>query len=167
MIKDLIIEHADIFGPCSNRNGSVRGWRNFSGRGFKGQGTSMPSFHVKITDKDLAERLFREGWKIKQLTPRDPDAEPEYSLEVKVNFGVRPPLIEQCANKRKVVLNETTIKTLDFAQIEDCYIAVHPRVWEDDGEQRVTAYLTDMLVKLRDTPFADLYPDYEDGDVPM
>ncbi len=166
-MDNLIIEHADIFGPCANRNGTVSGWRNFEGRKGQYNRPGDRNFNLKITDAALADQLARDGWNIKELKKRDPDEPTAFYLPVKVNFGVRPPHIVQCANKRKVVLNEGTVKTLDFAQIEDCYVALHGRVWEDNGQQRVTAYLTDMVVKLRDTPFADLYPDFEETDTPF
>lgn len=134
-------------------------FRNFAGKPdkFNPQGGKR-GFSVVLSDHKFANDLKEEGWNIKQFNPRDEDdTEPDYYLPIKVSFDVRPPHIYLCTKRAKVLLEETTINQLDYAEISGVDIIISPYSYEVGGRTGISAYVKTMYVNVVEDEFASKY----------
>lgn len=139
-------------------------FKNFTGKDDKFGREGDRSFSIVIEDDALAEQLANDGWNVKPLTPRDPDEKVNHFIKVKISFKVRPPKIWLLTNRKRTLLDEDTIATLQYARIENADVVVSPWRWEVNGKTGIAAYLETLYVKIEDDPFADKYADYESSD---
>lgn len=133
---NLIIKNAVIFSknfegkekinPKTGRVANNEGERNF----------------CVVLDPDIAEKLRRDGWNVKEFNRRDPNDEPGYFVQVKVEFSKFPPKIWLVNSEGKRLLRERGVESLDWADLEKIDIEIRPRFWQDDsGKTHVKAYL--------------------------
>lgn len=145
-------------------------WRNFSGKAdkFNPKGGKR-SFSVVIEDGELAAQLAADGWNVKQLKPRNEDEEtdPNYSLQVKVSFDNKPPRIYLVTRNNKVLMNEDTVDSLDYAEISNVDLVIAPYTYDVNGKSGVAAYLKTMYVTVIEDEFADKYDFGDDEEVPF
>lgn len=112
-------------------------FRNFSGRPTKfNPDGGKRSFNLSLP-QDIALEMRDEGWKIRELAPRDDQDVPLYLLEVKVSFKGRPPRIVKVTPTGREELTEDAVDALDAVDIEFADVIVNPYNW---GEG-VSAYL--------------------------
>ena len=147
--KTLNIENAHIM------------FKNFSGKGSQFNREGDRNFCVRIDDPDLARSLRNEGWNIKQLRPRDEDEEGTYYLQVKVSFKVSPPRVYMIAGKKKTLLDEEAINSLDYAEIQSADVIITPYNWEINGKKGVKAYLKIAYITIEQDAFAAKYAEEE------
>lgn len=147
--KTLNIENAHIM------------FKNFSGKGDQFNRAGDRNFCVRIDDPDFARQLRNEGWNVKQLRPRDDDEEGTYYLQVKVSYKVVPPKVYMIAGKKKTLLDEEAINTLDFAEINTSDLIITPYNWEVNGKKGVKAYLKTAYVTIEQDAFAAKYAEEE------
>ena len=158
--KNLVVENAQI------------AFRNFSGKESKFNRAGDRNFCV-IFDKETGEELKEQGWNVGILKPRDEYEEPSYKLTVAVQFGKFPPKVYMISGRKKTLLTEDTVGTLDFAEIENVDLVIRPYNWEVNGKRGVKAYVQTMYVEIREDKFASKYnfDDFDDpcdlGDVPF
>ena len=142
--KNLVVENARI------------AFRNFSGKASKYNREGDRNFCI-IFDKKTGEELKEQGWNVGILAARDEYEEPEYRLQVKVMFGKIPPKVYMISGRRKVLLNEDTISSLDYAEIENVDVIIRPYNWEVNGKTGVKAYVQTMYVEIQEDRFAAKY----------
>ena len=147
--KTLNIENAHIM------------FKNFSGKGDQFNRAGDRNFCVRIDDPDFARQLRNEGWNVKQLRPHDDDEEGTYYLQVKVSYKVVPPKVYMIAGKKKTLLDEEAISTLDFAEINTSDLIITPYNWEINGKKGVKAYLKTAYVTIEQDAFAAKYAEEE------
>ena len=147
--KTLNIENAHIM------------FKNFSGKGSQFNREGDRNFCVRIDDADLARSLRNEGWNVKQLRPRDEDEEGTYYLQVKVSFKVSPPRVYMIAGKKKTLLDEEAINSLDYAEIQSADVIITPYNWEINGKKGVKAYLKIAYITIEQDAFAAKYAEEE------
>lgn len=147
--KTLNIENAHIM------------FKNFSGKGDQFNRAGDRNFCVRIDDPDFARQLRNEGWNVKQLRLRDDDEEGTYYLQVKVSYKVIPPKVYMIAGKKKTLLDEEAINTLDFAEINTSDLIITPYNWEINGKKGVKAYLKTAYVTIEQDAFAAKYAEEE------
>ncbi len=102
------------------------------------------NFLVSIPDRKVAEDMLADGWNIKM--PRDEDEGKDPFLSVAVNFSIRPPKIIIESSKGRTRVTEETVDMLDWAEMTQVDLSINPRYWEDNGKQKIKAYLRTMRI---------------------
>lgn len=133
-------------------------FRNLAGKPdkFNPRGGNR-SFSVIIPDLELANQLKLDGWNIKYLTPRDETEEPTAHLPIKVSYSNRPPKIYIVSGRNKTLLNEKTIESLDYADIENVDITITPYNYSVNGHEGIAAYVKNMYVNIIVDDFESKY----------
>ena len=144
-------------------------FRNFSGRGSKFNPEGKRNFCVIIDDDNLIEKLKADGWNIKMTKPRDPDQDPTAYIQVSVKFENFPPKIYMITSNNKVLLDEDSVSSLDWAEIKNADLIIRPYEWEVNGKGGVKAFLKTMYVTIEEDIFEKKYvaPEIDDDDMPF
>ena len=100
-------------------------FRNFRGEASKFNAAGKRNFCVVI-DNDIAQKLIDDGWNVRMFPPRDNDEEPTYYMQVAVSYDVIPPNIFLITKHNKTRLDEDTIGSLDWAEIENIDLVIRP-----------------------------------------
>ena len=138
-------------------------FRNFAGKESKFNAKGKRNFCLVI-DNEEAEQLKEEGWNIKYLKPRDPDEEPQAYVQVSVEYGNFPPNIWLIAGNKKTKLDEDTVASLDYAEIENIDLVIRPYTWEVNGKGGIKAYVKNMYVTIVENEFEKKYRDLDEDE---
>ena len=82
------------------------------------------------------------------MEPRNEGDERKAFVTIAVNFNNRPPKIILVTSRGETRLSEEEVGMLDWAEKEQIDLTINPRYWDDNGKQRVKAYLRTMIVKI-------------------
>ena len=148
--KNIEIENARI------------GFRNFSGKEGKFNPAGRRNFCVFL-ETEVAKELETDGWNIRWLEPRDHDEDKQAYLQVSVGYIHNPPKIIIITSQNKTILAEETVNILDWAEIENVDLIIHPYNWEVNGKKGVKAYVKSMYVSIVEDAFAKKYRDVPDA----
>lgn len=101
-------------------------------------------FNVAIRNED-ADMLAADGWNIK-WTKEKPETADEYPkeayLQVTVQFGYMPPEIVLLKGSNRTELNEMTVESLDYTDLETFDVVIRPYRWRQaNGDTGIKAYL--------------------------
>lgn len=104
------------------------------------------NFCVFIDNLKIAEDMEKDGWNIRWLDPRNDGEERKAFLSVAVSFINRPPKILLMSSRGETNLGEEEVGMLDWAEKETVDLTINPRYWDDNGRERIKAYLRTMRV---------------------
>lgn len=138
-------------------------FRNFAGKETKFNAKGKRNFCL-LLDQEYANSLQEEGWNVKYLNPRDPDDSPQSYIQVSVAFENFPPNIWLIVGGKKTKLDEDTVSSLDYAEIENVDLIIRPYTWEVSGKGGIKAYLKNMYVTIVENEFEKKYRDLDEDD---
>jgi hypothetical protein len=136
-------------------------FKNFTGTEGPYNTRGDKEFSV-ILDAENAENLSALGWNVKYLKPRDGDEE-DGSVEltpylpVKVSYQHRPPTIVLITSNARTNLTESSVETLDWADIVHADLIVVPYQWEYGNKTGIKAYLKSLYVTIQEDELALKY----------
>lgn len=114
-------------------------FRNFAGEERKFNPAGNRNFCVFLPE-DVAKSMEAEGWNIRWLNSY-PDEPAQGIISVKLNFGNYPPNIVLISDGKMTRLDEHTVDTLDFAELERVDLILRGYEWNVSGKHGVKAYL--------------------------
>lgn len=144
-IDDLIIENAKII------------FRNFSGKQTEYNRAGNRNFCVILEDPEIAQQLAKDKWNVKILAGREEGEEARYYLPVQASYDNYPPKIVLVTQRNKTILDEESLSTLDFAEINNVDIIIRPYSWEANGRTGIKAYVKSMWVTIEEDYFEAKY----------
>ena len=144
-------------------SGAIR-FRNFAGKEGRYNKAGDRNFCLLLNPED-ADEMLKDGWNVRFLDPSDEGDEPTPYIQIKVGFGGkgRPPKIVLVTKRGKTQVDEETVNTLDWAEIEKADIAINPYHYEVNGKSGVKAYLKTMYVTIAEDDFEERYYDVPDS----
>lgn len=131
-------------------------FRNFSGKEGRFNPAGNRNFCV-ILDDELAKMMLDDGWNVKFLRPREEGDTPQPYVQVSVSYRNIPPKVVLVTSHGKSILDEDSVGTLDWAEIENVDLTFSPYPWEVNGKTGVKAYLKTMYVTIAEDKFESKY----------
>lgn len=156
-IEEINIENAKII------------FRNFRGEEKKFNKAGDRNFCVVIEDSEMAQKLADDGWnvRINRYGEGDEEKVTQY-IPVSVRFDIRPPKIFMVNRRGQAIpMSEESIDQLDFVDFKNIDLTLRPRIWDDNGIDKVKAYLKTMYVTIEEDAFAGKYAEPSDEELPF
>lgn len=131
-------------------------FRNFKGEASQYNRAGDRNFALVIDDPKKAQQLSDAGWNVKVRPPREEGANPFIYLPVTVSYRVprlAPRVFLKNPRGNVIEIFEDHIKDLDDMEFSDIKLVVNPRHWvkDDTGEEKIKAYLIEMVVVKAET----------------
>ena len=138
-------------------------FRNFSGKEGKYNREGDRNFCVFL-DRGVADQLVKDGWNIKQLTPREEGDEPQAYLQVTVGYGKgRPPRVVLVTSRGKNDLGEGEVSMMDWVEVKHVDMIIRPYQWEVNEKTGVKAYLKSIFITMVEDELDLKYADVPDS----
>lgn len=122
-------------------------FRNFSGKAEKFNPEGARNFVLFLTDEE-AETYARLGWNVKFLKPRDDETQGQPFLKVSIGYDKKPPKIILVTSRGKTYIDQDTVGSLDWVDIEQADITLNPYEWDVNGATGVKAYVKTLVIQI-------------------
>lgn len=137
-------------------------FRNFAGRERTFNSEGDRNFSLMLPP-ETAKDLLKEGWRVKQLKPREGEDEGDYHLKVNVNYGKgRPPRCVMITSRGRVDLGSDEVEILDWADIRKVDVIVNG-YWSDMAGGGFGGYLKSIFVTINEDELELKYADVQDA----
>lgn len=140
-------------------------YKNFSGKGTDFNPEGRRNFCMDL-DPETAERMREDGWNVKQKDFDNGDGTVTtvnyLKIMVSYKFEESAPQIFRISGDSMVQLNERTVGSLDWEEIEHIDLQITPSNWtrNNGAITGVTAYLKSMYVTVHEDELAKKYSIY-------
>jgi hypothetical protein len=131
-------------------------FRNFAGKEGPFNAEGDRTFNV-ILDPEMATQMEKDGWNVKYTNPRDDEEEGIPHIQVRVSYKRRPPRVVMLTSTARTNLNEDSIETLDWVDIQSVDLICRGFEWSVNGKTGVKAYLQSLFVKVEEDPLERKY----------
>lgn len=138
-------------------------FRNFSGKPSQYSPEGRRTFSLVIDDPTLAEQLTADGWNVKPRKSINDNDPPSWHLPVAVFFGKYPPKIILKNSHGNILIDESSVNMLDWAEIVNVDLTIRPRKYEALGRTGIKAYLKTLAVTVIEDEIEKDYPIGEFG----
>lgn len=135
---------------------------NFAGDPTKERYRSTTRYGNIVIDEDLAMDLRRDGFNVRETSPRDtdgPDFKPEYFIKAVAKYdGPYPPKIYLVSgDSDPVLLDKESLVDIDRARIAKVRVVLSP--WMNEETRKGSFYIRTMYVEqdIESDPFARDY----------
>ena len=150
-LNNLVLENAHIV------------FRNFEGRPDKYHARGgVRSFCVFLDDPKVVKQLQEDGWNVRILAAREEGDQPRHLLQVAVSYDHIPPKVYMVTSKKRTLLTEDDIGTLDHADIISADLVISPYQWSVNGNNGVKAYLKTLYATVEEDEFAGKYAQFDE-----
>lgn len=135
-------------------------FRNFAGREREFNSEGDRNFSV-ILEPGLAQQLKKDGWRVKQLKPREEGEEGDYHLKVTVNYKKgRPPRCVLITSNNRTELGSDEVMLFDTADIKKADLIINGW-WSDMAGGGYGAFLKTLFVTINEDELELKYNDPE------
>ena len=137
-------------------------FRDFSGE--RNKYNNDRTFCV-VLEPDLADAMFKDGWPVKWLEPRNDEEDRTPYIRVKVQFSKREkfekqaPQIVLISNGVKKEISEENVNILDWVNIENADLQIRPYNYDVNGKTGIKAYLNSLWITIREDSLETKYKD--------
>lgn len=135
-------------------------FRNFAGREGMYNREGDRNFAV-LLPPDIAEQLAKDGWNVKMLKAREEGEEDQAYISVTVSFKGRPPTIKMITSRGQTFLDEDSVETLDWVDIQQVDLIIRPYDWAVSGNTGRKAYLQSLYITIIEDPLQLKYSNME------
>ncbi len=141
---------------------------NFQGRADTFNQAGRRNF-VVLLDDDTASAMKKEGWNVKVLAPRDETDTPQAIMKVNVKYDGKgaPPRVYLITSRGKTLLDEDSVRVVDFAEIDNVDMIIRPWNYDINGSQGISAYLKSIYVTMHEDDLMRKYRDVADARAAM
>lgn len=137
-------------------------FRNFAGRAREFNSEGDRNFSV-ILPPDVAKKMEKDGWRVKQLKPREEGEEGDFHLKVTVNYKTgRPPRCVLITSKNRTELGADEVAILDSADIKKVDLIVNGW-WSDMAGGGYGGFLKSIFVTIDEDALELKYADFPDS----
>ena len=143
-------------------------YKNFSGKASDYNAEGDRNFCVVLND-ELAAELSELGYNVKTKLPREgyeDDGEFHFmKVKVPMMYGDnRDADVYRISGKNRVKLNDKTVGSLDWDDIQNVDLRIRPWNWTKGNRTGVTAYLDAMYVTVSEDSLEAKYNDFPSDD---
>lgn len=138
---------------------AVLRFHNFAGEKTEYNDRGNRNIDVILPDAEMAAAMGQEGWNVKIRKPRDPEEEPYYTLNVKINMDSKwPPKIVQVNRNQKIQYDAEMVDGLDSVHMIDIGMVINGSEWENERFGKgVKAYLDQLYFREAPSIFGHKY----------
>lgn len=136
------------------------------------------NFDVILPNNEMAIAMGEKGWNVKIRKPKDPEEDPYYTLNVKINMNSRyKPTFEQIVDGGDPIMyDEITLGTFDPKEpkfrregkddphkipdemkMHDIFMVINGSAWESQFGSGIKAYLDQFYFREKAPVYGDFY----------
>lgn len=137
------------------------GFSHFDGREDTFNMSGDHNFTI-ILDADVAERLSKEGWNVREMAGYEEGDPPEFLLKAKISYKFEPPKIYLIKGDRKIRAEQRDLADIRRDTCEQIDVILTPSRWVNGQNSGITAYVKELYAVVRESRFSGKYADYEE-----